>query len=54
MKLTNKRIEECKKLVDEFGYWSDEVKEYLGKFPFTTAIKLSNTMINYEKGRMIF
>jgi hypothetical protein len=50
MKLTNKRIEECKKLVDEFGYWSNEVKEYLNKFHYNTAIKLSNMMINYEKG----
>lgn len=50
MKLTNKRIEECRNLVDEFGYWSDEVKNYMSEFPYKTATKLSNMMIQFEKG----
>lgn len=50
MKLTQKRINEGLKLAQEFGYWSEEVKNYLSQFPYNTAQKLSNQMILLEKG----
>jgi hypothetical protein len=50
MKLTKQCIIECEKLVSEFGYWSDEVKNYMSNFPYKTATKLSNMMIQFEKG----
>jgi hypothetical protein len=51
MMLTKKRIEECTKLVDQFGYWSEQVKDYISQFPYHTAEKLHNKMINHSKGR---
>lgn len=53
MKLTQKRIQECAKLVDEFGYWSEQVREYISQFPYHIAEKLHNKMIQYSKGNVI-
>lgn len=50
MKLTQKRIAECTELVNQFGYWSEQVRDYISKFPYNTAQNLHNKMIQVSKG----
>lgn len=48
-RLSKKRIEKGKYLVQSFGYWSAEVRDYLDKFEYTTKNKLDNLIRNEKR-----
>lgn len=39
-RVTNKHVNELINLINEYGYWSDQVKEYNSKFTFYSMMKL--------------
>ena len=47
--ITKQVKQEFKTLIDEKGYWSEEVREYIAQFEYTTAKKLHNMAHAYEK-----
>lgn len=49
VKITKKTKQELKKLIDQHGYWSDEVREYISQFHYPTAIKLQEKAQVYNK-----
>lgn len=48
-RLSKKRIEKGKYLVQSFGYWSTEVRDYLDQFEYTTKNKLDNLIRNEKR-----
>jgi hypothetical protein len=51
-KITKQVKEELKTLLDNHGYWSDEVKEYISQFYYPTASKLHGKAQAYDKYRI--
>ena len=41
-RVTKKHIEELKNIIEQKGYWSDEVKEYLGQFEYNAMNRLND------------
>jgi len=39
-RITNKHVNELINLINEYGYWSEQVKEYNSKFTFYAMMKL--------------
>lgn len=48
-KITKKVKQEMKNLIDNKGYWSKEVREYLEEFAYPTRQKMHTMMQVYEK-----
>ena len=51
-KITKTVKAEFKKLIDEFGYWSEQVKTYSEKFEYNTTCKLhsmAHAYINHNQ-----
>lgn len=47
--ITKKVKAELKQLLDEKGYWSEDVKEYIEQFNYITAKKLHKMAHVYDK-----
>ena len=47
-RVTKKHIEELKNIIEQKGYWSDEVREYLGQFEYNAMNRL------HDKARSSF
>lgn len=39
-RVMEKNVNEAFQLVEEFGYWSQEVREYYGKFSYDAMLRL--------------
>lgn len=51
-RITKKVREDLKKLIDNHGYWSEEVKEYIEQFDyFSAGYKLNTKALTYWKYR---
>ena len=48
-RITKKVKEELKNLIDNKGYWSDEVREFISEFNFTSSQKLHAVAQVYQK-----
>lgn len=48
-KITKKVKQELKNLLDEKGYWSNEVREYTEQFEYNAAKKLHSMAQTYDK-----
>lgn len=48
-RITKQVKQELKELIDEKGYWSDEVREYIEQFEYYVAVKLHDMAIIYDK-----
>ena len=51
-KITKQVKQELKTLLDNHGYWSEEVRIYIEQFNYTTASKLHSKAQAYSKYRI--
>lgn len=51
-KITKQVKQELKSILDNTGYWSNETREYIEKFPYHVASKLHSMAQAYDKYRM--
>ena len=52
-RITKNVKSELKNILDSTGYWSDETRNYIGQFEYTTARKLhqmAQVYIKYNEG----
>jgi len=47
--ITKKVKAELKTILDQTGYWSNETREYIEQFAYTTASKLHSMAQTYDK-----
>ena len=46
-RITQKVKDELKSLVTIYGYWSNEVREYISNFEYSVALKLHDIARNF-------